>query len=199
LRRPVALIAALCIAAWGVQALPTLRAPPSGGHSWRETDGLIVARNYCLEHAPFAEPRVDNRGDGDGRTGMELPLLPWIAGRIGCVTGDYVTPWRSLSFAFSLLLCACLWLIGRQRFGGEAGPLAAMAFATAPIVVYFSRTTQPDATAAGLATLAMWLASRSTPVAFARATARRWRWRSPARGTATRPRWRTRAGCTTSA
>lgn len=155
------LLAIACVAAWWAQSLPALTAPPTGAHAWRETDGLVVARNYCVEHAPFTEPRVDNRGATDGRTGTEFPALMWLSGKVGCATGDYVTVWRITSFAFALLLAVCLFLLARERFGEAAGPLAVLVFATSPLTPYFSRTTQPDMTAAALAATALLLASRN--------------------------------------
>lgn len=146
---------------WLVRAVPTLSDPPTGAHAWRETDGLIVARNYCLERAPFLEPRVNNRGDTDGRTGLEFPLLNYLAGRIGCASGDVVTPWRVLSLLFALLLVASVWQAGRALFGPFAGLAAVIACATSPLTPYFSRTTQPDMASAGLAALAVAVAATS--------------------------------------
>ena len=47
------------VVAWGVLVLyvlllaPSLALPPIGRESWRETDILIVGRNFCRERAPL--------------------------------------------------------------------------------------------------------------------------------------------------
>jgi 4-amino-4-deoxy-L-arabinose transferase-like glycosyltransferase len=73
-------------------------------------------------------------------------------------------------------MAACLWLTGRNLFGEVAALAAVICFATSPLVPYFSRTTQPDITAASLATAAMAVAAASrgwttTALAFALAAA----------------------------
>ena len=151
----LAVLALVSVVAWLARSLPTISEPPSGAHAWRETDGLIVARNYCLERAPFLEPRVNNRGQTDGRTGLEFPLLNYVAGRLGCDSGDVVTPWRVLSLLFAGLLVAGVWWAGKALFGPEAGMGAVVCFATSPLTAYFSRATQPDMAAAALAALAL--------------------------------------------
>lgn len=167
--RPLTLLAVLALGVWWAQSLTHLTSPPTGAHAWRETDGLVVARNYCLEHAPFHEPRVNNRDGTDGRTGMELPVLPWLASFFGCASGDFVTPWRVITFAFALLLAGCLFLLARARLASaDAGLIAVIALATSPLTAYISRSAQPDFTAAALATLAMLLATYGLAVpAFA--------------------------------
>jgi Dolichyl-phosphate-mannose-protein mannosyltransferase len=151
----VAALALLCVAAWLIQSTPTINAPPTGAHAWRETDGLIVARNYCLEAAPFWEPRVNNRGESDGRTGIEFPILNYLSGRLGCASGDFVTPWRVTALLFGCLLVLCLWRVARTLFGPMAAFVAVALFASSPLTPYFSRTAQPDMTAAALATAAI--------------------------------------------
>jgi len=154
-------LALVAVAAWLYQSLPHVTATPSGAHAWRETDGLVVARNYCLEQAPFHQPRVNNRGDSDGQTGLEFPVLNFIVGHLGCATGDFVTPWRILSLLFAGLMAAALWVCGRNLFGVTAGWAAVLALATSPLTPYFSRSAQPDFTAAACATAALAIASNS--------------------------------------
>lgn len=152
-------LAALFIAAWLTQSLPMLSAPPTGAHAWRETDGLIVARNYCEEAAAFTEPRVNNRGQTDGRTGLEFPVLNYFAGKLGCASGDFVTPWRTVSLLAALMAAASLFLFARRRWDLLTASLVLAVFATSPLVPYFSRATQPDALAMALASLGLLVAT----------------------------------------
>ena len=137
--------------------LPNLFVPPLGRDSWREVDGLIVARNFCTERAPLWLPRVDQRGDLTGITGMEFPLLNFAAGKLGCVGVPQVPLQRSLTLLCSLLgLCAVMGL-GRS-FLSERGALAAGAMtAFAPVFLYYARVAQPDVAAVSLALVALWL------------------------------------------
>ena len=166
--RLAVIAAALSVGAWWVQAVPTLRAPPAGAHAWRETDGLIVARNYCDDRAAFLEPRIDARGETPGRTGLEFPVLNWVSGQAGCATGDFVTPWRLISFVLTLLGAAALFFFAHWLLGLEGAALTLASFATSPLVPYFSRTTQPDVAAMAFAILALAL------------TQSRLRWAAPA-------------------
>lgn len=153
------ILAVIAVVAWLGRSASTLRDPPSGAHAWRETDGLIIARNYCEENAPFAEPRVNNRGTTDGRTGVEFPLLNFLSGKLGCSSHDFVTPWRVLSLLCSLMALLSLVAFARKRWGNSAASWVAVVFATSPLVPYFSRATQPDPAAMGFGALSMWLAS----------------------------------------
>src|SRR5262245_29376619 len=83
------------IAVFAAFALPTLSNPVV---FWREADGLMVARSFCAEHAPLWLPRIGERGDSDGVTGMELPILNWIAGRLSCAGASALLSLRGLSF-----------------------------------------------------------------------------------------------------
>jgi 4-amino-4-deoxy-L-arabinose transferase-like glycosyltransferase len=59
------------------------------------------------------------------------------------------------SLLFGCLLVVCLWWAGTSAFGAVAGFTAVAWFATSPLTPYFSRTAQPDITAAALATAAL--------------------------------------------
>lgn len=157
--RLVTTLAVMSVVVWLTQSFSALTAPPTGGHAWRETDGLIVARNYCEEAAPFMQPRVSNRADSDGVTGLEFPVLNWISGGVGCRTGDYATPWRVLSLLFTLSGAAAVFFFARRRWGQPTAAWCLLVFATSPLVPYFGRSTQPDAVAMGLAGLALLIPS----------------------------------------
>ena len=153
------IMAVIAVVVWLGQSVSTLRDPPSGAHAWRETDGLIIARNYCEEVAPFTEPRVNNRGNTDGRTGVEFPLLNFLSGRLGCASGDFVTPWRVLSLLCSMMALLSLVGFAKRRWGSSVAIWVAIVFTTSPLVPYFSRATQPDSAAMGFGALSMWVAS----------------------------------------
>ena len=136
---------------------PTLDLPPAGRDSWRETDGLIVARNFCREAAPLWRPRIDARGSGQGITGMEFPLLNWVGAKLSCAGLPLVPTGRALTFLSLLLATACVFLLARRLWGDAGAALAAGAFGFAPVSLYYGRTVQPDLPALSLALLAVLL------------------------------------------
>lgn len=70
------------------QGLLRLDEEPAGRDSWRQTDGLMVGRNFCVDETPIWEPRIHARGAGSGITGMEFPILNCVAGRAACTGRD---------------------------------------------------------------------------------------------------------------
>lgn len=57
------------------------------GHNWRQTDGLMIARNFLEIDANIFFPRVDVAGDKTGIVGSEFPLLNYIIYLISLVFG----------------------------------------------------------------------------------------------------------------
>ncbi|MDE0871957.1 MAG: glycosyltransferase family 39 protein, partial [Flavobacteriales bacterium] len=56
--------------------LVNITSPPvEVGHNWRQSTGLMVARNFVEEKLDVFHPRVDMAGQLSGITGMEFPLL----------------------------------------------------------------------------------------------------------------------------
>lgn len=49
--------------------------PLEKGHNWRQTTGLMVARNFLESDPNILYPRVDEYGPGSGIIGMEFPSL----------------------------------------------------------------------------------------------------------------------------
>lgn len=49
--------------------------PLEAGHNWRQSTGLMVARNYLEEDANIMYPKIDDNNGGSGIVGMEFPSL----------------------------------------------------------------------------------------------------------------------------
>ncbi len=151
----------LCLL-WGAALLPTLDDPVTGRDSWRESDVLIVARNFCREATPLWAPRVDARGDGPGITGMELPLLNAAAGALGCRGVDLPTAARALVWLSTLLAGLALYALARAQLGAREALLALALFLTSPLALYYGRAAMPDMPALALALGALALLQRGT-------------------------------------
>lgn len=136
--------AILAIAVFAALALPTVRNP---NVIWREADGLMVARAFCAERAPLWLPRIGERGDSDGVTGMEFPVLNWVAGRLSCAGADPLVASRGLSFLSAVLAIAAVARIARRSLPVRPALVAACVLAFSPTAFFLARSAQPDMTA----------------------------------------------------
>ena len=72
-------------------------------HEWRQCDVLSVARNYFRESMNFFYPRIDQRRNLTGITGMEFPLYNYILALLYVISGKVIPFYgKILSFIFSL-------------------------------------------------------------------------------------------------
>jgi hypothetical protein len=138
-----------------------IAAPPLGRDGWRESDVLMVGRNFCREDGSLFYPRIDQRGDGPGITGMEFPLLNYLEGKLACAGANQVAVGRGISLAFALAAIASIYLLTRTHRRGSAALLAASAFAFSPLVYYYGASLQPDLPSLSLALLALVVLERS--------------------------------------
>src|SRR5688500_14048264 len=56
-------------------------------HSWRQTDGLMIARNFCETDANILYPRIDSAGEKSGIVGSEFPLLNYLIYLVSAIFG----------------------------------------------------------------------------------------------------------------
>src|SRR4051812_45439006 len=52
--------------------------PLEVGHNWRQTDGLLIARNFYERDANIFFPQTDLAGEKSGIVGCEFPLLNYL-------------------------------------------------------------------------------------------------------------------------
>jgi hypothetical protein len=144
------------LAAYALVLAPTLTAPPLERESWRETMVLEVGRNFCREHGPLWEPRVDARGAGDGITGTEFPWLAYAQGRFGCGGTAQIVTARLLGLLFALLAGVAVFALTLESLPPRVAVLALALFLTSPLVVYYGRSVMPDVPALSLALAGLW-------------------------------------------
>ncbi len=135
---------------------------PNGYHEWREADTCMVAWTLHTESFDLLRPRVLVRGDGDGVSGQELPLLNAAIAAGWSLFGDGQHWWaRLLSIASGLgLIIGLRRLLLDLRWPRAAAGLAAAALACSPLLFFYGRKIIPDMPAAALALWGALLARR---------------------------------------
>jgi len=78
-----------------------LFAPPLDYHHHRQVNTAAIARNYHRHGLEFASPRIDWRGDYQGRAATEFPLYMWLVGLLWPLGGLGELWGRLLSALFS--------------------------------------------------------------------------------------------------
>ena len=76
-------------------------------HEWRQTDVLSVAKNFYTENMNILYPRIDQRGNLTGITGMEFPLFNYVLALLYLISGKIIPFYGkilSLSCAFGCIL-----------------------------------------------------------------------------------------------
>jgi hypothetical protein len=78
----------LWIALFFILHLTTITLPPlEPASNWRQTDGLMVARNFYEVDANIMYPRVDVGGDKTGIVGCEFPFINYLIYLVSLVFG----------------------------------------------------------------------------------------------------------------
>lgn len=119
--------------------------PPESAHVWRQCNTLAVARNFYQEDMNLFKPRVDNRFETNGVTGMNFPLYEYGVASLYKVFGEHNWVHRVLS-----LLIFSIGVIGLHRVVialGAPNPQAnfsSIALLFFPDLFYFSISALPD-------------------------------------------------------
>ena len=87
-------------------------------------------------------PQVDWSGASAGFVEAEFPLYPFLVSRLYNLMGVQEWLGRGLSVLCSALTIWLVMRLGRRWFNPEAGWWAGLAFAIAPLGVYYGRAFQ---------------------------------------------------------
>jgi hypothetical protein len=145
--------------------IPFMNLPPQSIHVWRQCSTLAVARNFYEEDMNILKPRLDDRLDRDGVTGMQFPSYEYLVALGYELFGEHNWVYRSVSF---LIYCMGAWGIYELFFilfqTTWAAGLAAWSFSWSPELFYFGISALPDVTALaaslwGLALFIRWFKS----------------------------------------
>ena len=139
--------------------------PVLGVHSWRQADTAAMARHFSQEGTPIWLPQIDWGGASTGLVESEFPLYPFLVSRLYDLMGIQEWLGRGLSVLCSALTIWLVMRLGRRWFNPEAGWWAGLAFAIAPLGVYFGRAFQAEAllllcAAGALESMCLWREQR---------------------------------------
>jgi len=114
--------------------------PVLGVHSWRQADTAAMARHFSQNGTPIWLPQIDWGGASAGFVESEFPIYPFLVSRMYALTGVQEWLGRGLSVLCSGLTVWLIIRLGRRWFNPTAGWWAGLAFAVAPLGVYFGRS-----------------------------------------------------------
>ena len=139
--------------------------PVLGIHSWRQADTAAMARHFSQAGTPIWLPQIDWSGASAGFVESEFPIYPFLVSRLYTLMGVQEWLGRGLSVLCSGLTIWLVMRLGRRWFSPEAGWWAGLAFAIAPLGVYFGRAFQAEAllllcAAGALESLSLWREQR---------------------------------------
>jgi 4-amino-4-deoxy-L-arabinose transferase-like glycosyltransferase len=119
--------------------------PVLGVHSWRQADTAAMARHFAEQGTPIWLPQIDWGGANAGFVESEFPLYPFLVSRLYGLMGVQEWLGRGLSVFCSALTIWLVIRLGRRWFTPQVGWWAGLAFALAPLGVYYGRTFQAEA------------------------------------------------------
>ncbi len=118
---------------------------PIGFHQWRQTQTLSVARNFFEESMNIFQPRVDNRGDGSGITGMEFPLVNYLIAIAYRIIGLNNTVGRLVILFFSFIALIGCFLFTKALFKSQLlASISTIFLLFSPLFTYYSIVVMPD-------------------------------------------------------
>ena len=89
--------------------------PPSGPHTWRQTDCTSIAKNYFQNGMHFFSPQVHHHLNGESKAApSEFPILYYLTAAIYHITGEHEGVLRLLNV---LILFFGFWGLSKIQFG----------------------------------------------------------------------------------
>ncbi|MEP6736061.1 MAG: glycosyltransferase family 39 protein [Chryseolinea sp.] len=129
--------------------------PLEVGHNWRQTDGLMIARNFYENKADILYPTVDVGGDRTGIVGCEFPILNYLVYILSLVFGYHDWFGRLIVLVSSSIGVLYFYKIVLREFGERP------AFNAAILLMFsfwfsYSRKNIPDVFAVSLCLVALY-------------------------------------------
>ena len=130
--------------------------PPVDFHSWRDSMGFMVARNFCREGMNLFSPSVDWRPvwktvEKGTMGGGEMQVTPYLVACLYRVFGIRYWVGRIVPIAFSLLGVALFHRLVNRLWGPACAAMAALLLTCSPYFVYIGRNLMPEAFAFAMA------------------------------------------------
>ena len=124
-----------------------INAPPNGYHQWRESDTSAIILNFYQEDANFLQQRCNQRGDGSGITGGELPTYSYMSAMLYFLFGAHHFLARLLTLLGSLVALFYFRKSARLLLddkNSKAADYATIALAFSPLFLFYSYKIMPD-------------------------------------------------------
>lgn len=131
--------------------------PLEVAHNWRQTDGLMIARNFVEIDNNIMYPRVDLDGANEGIVGCEFPILNYLVYLVSVPFGYEHWYGRLIVLLFS---CCGVFFFTKlvTKYFGELPALYSGLILMSSLWFSYSRKFIPDVFAASLAISAMYFA-----------------------------------------
>jgi 4-amino-4-deoxy-L-arabinose transferase-like glycosyltransferase len=133
--------------------------PLEVGHNWRQTDGLMIARNFYERDANIFYPTVDVAGEKTGIVGSEFPILNYVIYLTSLLFGFEHWHGRLVVLVFSSIgtffFCKLI-----RRYFDERSAFIATIFLLVSFWFSYSRKIIPDVFAASLCLVALYYCFR---------------------------------------
>lgn len=133
--------------------------PLEVGHNWRQTDGLMIARNFYERDANIFYPTVDVAGDKTGIVGSEFPILNYIIYLVSLLFGYEHWHGRLVVLVFSSIGTFFFYKLIKRYFE-EPSAFIATVFLLISFWFSYSRKVIPDVFAASLCLAALYYCFR---------------------------------------
>src|SRR5688572_28681282 len=133
--------------------------PLEVGHNWRQTDGLMIARNFYERDANIFYPTVDVAGEKTGIVGSEFPILNYIIYLTSLLFGFEDWHGRLVVLLFSSIGTFFFYRLIR-RYYDEPSAFIATIFLLISYWFSYSRKIIPDVFAASLCLVALYYCFR---------------------------------------
>ncbi len=131
--------------------------PLEVGHNWRQTDGLMIARNFYERDSNIFYPRVDVAGEKSGIVGSEFPLLNYLVYLVSLVFGYAHWYGRLIVLIFSSIGIFFYYKLVRKYFG-EPAAFNSSILLLVSLWFSYSRKNIPDAFAVSFCLVSLYFA-----------------------------------------
>jgi 4-amino-4-deoxy-L-arabinose transferase-like glycosyltransferase len=133
--------------------------PLEVAHNWRQTDGLMIARNFLETDNNIFFPRVDLGGEKSGVVGCEFPILNYLIYLLSSLFGFHDWFGRLIVLIFSSIGVYCFYRL-IERFFGRSAAFNSSIILLVSLWFSYARKTIPDAFSVGLTFIGLYHAFR---------------------------------------
>lgn len=142
----------LLVVSWYTHIFTMMHQRPQSVHMWAMCDRGSVARNYAQDSMDFFHPRVHETKEGEGISGMEFPVMNYLAAVCYKIFGFNEFWYRLLMFLVHTAGIAAAYAITGFFLQQTANRLLTVAlYISSPVMTYYAANFIPDTAALGFA------------------------------------------------